>query len=108
MSEKRKVLNWRMLKADLLLVEKIVQRADHLVTAKSLLRYSSENLLMDLMALHCNTCPLELEELLAADVVEFMHDVWGICRYLDRDTGGLRENFRPRFAKDKIAVPEHG
>lgn len=56
-------------------------------------------LLLDITALHCNSCPLRLGELLAADEFNFQHDIVGIARNLDRRTATLRNTFQPRFAK---------
>jgi hypothetical protein len=58
--------------------------------------------MMDLSAVH-NTCPLDLERLLAADDATFAHDVFGIERHLDRDDdspsgGWLGDCFVPRCA----------
>ncbi len=53
---------------------------------------------MDITATHANGNPLRLDELLAADDFNFMHDVFGIYRCLDRDTGKLTGFFRPRFS----------
>ena len=54
-------------------------------------------LMMDMMATH-KVCPLMLEELLAADVSNFAHDVGGIMRHINRKTGRLENCFVPRFA----------
>lgn len=57
-------------------------------------------IMLDLKACHSNGCPLDLDALLAAprdsDVV---HDVAGIGRYLNRETGKLEEEFTPRYAR---------
>lgn len=54
---------------------------------------------MDLSACIANGCPLKLSELLAADDFNFMHDVAGVRRHLNRTTGLLEDCFLPRFAK---------
>lgn len=54
---------------------------------------------MDLSATHCNGNPLRLDDLLAADDFNFLHDVCGIMKHLDRDTGKLTGGFTPRFTK---------
>lgn len=59
-------------------------------------RLSSE---MDVTACHCNGCPLRLEELLAADDFNFMHDMAGIRNHIDRETGKLMDHFLPRFSR---------
>lgn len=53
---------------------------------------------MNITACHANGNPLRLRELLAADDFNFGHDVYGIDRHIDRDTGRLMNFFRPRFS----------
>ena len=55
-------------------------------------------LTMDLCACHMNGCPLKLAALLATDDTNFAHDVWGIRRHMNRQTGQLGDCFLPRFA----------
>lgn len=57
-----------------------------------------QDMAMDVIATHANGCRLRLAELLAADDANFGHDVFGIRRYLNRDTGKLTHCFVPRFA----------
>ena len=52
---------------------------------------------MDITAVH-QVIALDLEGLLNADRGNFVHDVAGIARHLDRETGELTGCFRPRFA----------
>jgi len=52
---------------------------------------------MDISAVHAK-CPLRLEDLLGADNFNFTHDMAGIRRYLDRETGELTNFFLPRYA----------
>lgn len=54
---------------------------------------------MDITATHCNGNPLRLQDLLDADDFNFIHDVAGIRRHLDRTTGKLQDMFSPRFSK---------
>lgn len=54
--------------------------------------------MMDIEATHCNGNPLRLEELLKADDFNFLHDIGGINRHLDRDTGTLQNCFSPRYS----------
>lgn len=54
---------------------------------------------MDLVATHCNGNPLRLADLLDADDFNLLHDVSGIARHLNRDTGKLEGFFRPRFSQ---------
>src|SRR5437762_6289610 len=57
---------------------------------------------MDVLAAHSNGCRLRLGDLLAADEFNFAHDVFGIVRFIDRNTGKLTGCFTPRFA---VSVP---
>lgn len=54
---------------------------------------------MDLCACHANGNPLRLADLLAADDLNFTHDITGIARHMDRETGQLRDLFSPRFSR---------
>jgi hypothetical protein len=52
---------------------------------------------MDIIATHL-TCPLRLGAFLDADDSNFMHDIAGIERHLNRRTLKLEDCFLPRFA----------
>lgn len=54
---------------------------------------------MDIIATHLNGCPLKLQELLDADDDNFLHDVFGIRRHINRETGALEDFFDPRYSK---------
>ena len=54
---------------------------------------------MDVIAVHANGCPLRLEALLGADDFNFLHDITGIDRHLNRETGKLEGFFLSRFAQ---------
>jgi hypothetical protein len=56
------------------------------------------NIQTDLLACHLNGNPLNLRGLLDADDYNFAHDIFGIRRHLDRNTGELIGGFRPRFS----------
>jgi hypothetical protein len=53
---------------------------------------------MDITACHASGNPLRLDDLLAADDFNFAHDVFGIARHLNRETGELQNFFSPRFS----------
>jgi hypothetical protein len=55
-------------------------------------------IVMDLTATHSNGCPLRLAELLEATDANLLHDVAGIRRHLNRDTGQLGGCFLPRYS----------
>lgn len=52
---------------------------------------------MDISGCH-ETNPLKLDELLKADNGNFGHDVFGIRRHLNRQTGELKDGFSPRYS----------
>ncbi len=54
---------------------------------------------MDLTACHANGTPLKLLELATASDGDFGHDVFGIHRHLNRETGEIENCFLPRYAK---------
>lgn len=56
-------------------------------------------LFMDITACHRSGCPLDLEALAGAPEADFVHDIAGIQRHIDRRTGRLGDCFLPRFAK---------
>lgn len=92
------LLNWNVSREDHDLIEKIVARAFNSwnVGQSGTTRLELE---MDLTACHANGCPLKLRELLAAEPYEFAHDVGGIHRHINRETGQLENCFLPRFAR---------
>jgi len=57
---------------------------------------------MDLIATHL-TCPLRLNELLDARDSDFVHDIVGIERHLNRQTFKLENCFTPRYASPSKA-----
>lgn len=67
--------------------------------------YQRLNLIMDLEAAHI-ACPIDLPGLLAADPTTFGHDVGGISRHINRETGELGGCFVPRTARrEPIEAP---
>ena len=95
--------NFNCSPADHRLIEAITRRAFQLATAtdpsSTLLPeegFDRLSLSMDLAACH-NSSPLDLPALLAASDGNFIHDVFGIMRHLDRKTGTLQDCFLPRF-----------
>lgn len=99
-------IKWETTDAEVSLIAKIAKRA--IAMARDLERkggrdgnrlgFDGLDIQMDIAATHLNGCPLRLEGLLAADDFNFAHDVWGIRRHLDRETGRLQNHFLPRFS----------
>ncbi|MFZ2949003.1 MAG: hypothetical protein WA003_05920, partial [Desulfuromonadaceae bacterium] len=63
---------------------------------------NEEDTKIDITATHANGCPLDLDKLLAADDSNFLHDVIGIIRHIDRRNGQLINCFLPRFARKEV------
>jgi hypothetical protein len=59
------------------------------------------DLSMDITATHANGTPLDLQKLFDFDAFNFAHDVIGILRHLDRETGKLGGCFLPRCARNQ-------
>ncbi len=91
------MVSFKTTKSDAQLIRKIVDRAtkEYADLGKNL---DAMSLSMDLLATHANGCELNLQALLDADRFQFLHDIGGIQRHLDRQTGELGGCFLPRFA----------
>jgi hypothetical protein len=61
--------------------------------------YDIQTASMDFTAVHANGTPLRLDDLLNFDDFDFLHDMVGIRRHLNRETGQLDGCFVPRSAK---------
>lgn len=79
------------------LAAKIAERAVKLYASIGV-KIAYEDTQMDVVATHRNGNPLRLADLLAADNFNFVHDITGINRHLNRSTGKLEDFFRPRFS----------
>jgi hypothetical protein len=89
-------------KADYRLISKIAARAVRLAEAADI-AVDFQEMQMDLLACHANGCRLDMQRLIDAPDGEFGHDVFGIRRFLDRQTGQLGGCFVPRFALPEAA-----
>lgn len=79
-------------------IEKIARRALKMFRGAKM-----QDVSMDITATHLNGTPLNLEKLLNFDDFNFAHDIQGIMRHIDRDTGRLKDHFLPR-SFDSLAV----
>lgn len=79
------------------LIDQIANRA--VAYAKTLdIPYDKLTASMDITACHANGMPLDLSKLLAAADGDFGHDIFGIRRHINRDTGQIMDCFVPRCA----------
>ena len=91
------MLNWHVSKSDQRLIQKIAYRAVDMFHAVDL-QVTPAQMMMDVTAVHANGNRLKLEDLLESDQANFAHDIGGIYRNLDRETGKLQNCFVPRFS----------
>ena len=62
--------------------------------------YDGDKLSLVIDLTFCNySNPLRLQEMLESSDFNFLHDVLGIAKHLNRDTGLLTDCFSPRFTK---------
>lgn len=61
-------------------------------------RYVQIDTMMDISCVH-DAEPLELSNLLKARDTDFWHDIHGISKNLNRESGELENCFSPRFSK---------
>ena len=92
------MINWTITKEDNDIAVNIAKRAI-LMARKLGVKYSQMDAVMDIEACHNNGCTLKLSELLEADDFNFAHDIFGIRRHINRNTGKLEHCFLPRFSK---------
>lgn len=84
------------------LIHKIALRADQEIFSQHPdVRQSIMATEMDLSACYAQGCELDFERLLAAPLSDFQHDILGIRRHLNRETGYLEDFFLPRYAKNQ-------
>jgi hypothetical protein len=90
------MISFTMTKADAVLLAAVVAR----VNLKDRMTPSAQrDFMMDVQATHANGCPLDFTKWLSFDDFSFWHDVRGIQRHIDRQSGELRNCFLPRCAK---------
>ena len=91
------ILNWKVTQKEHQQINRIAQRAKELAK-KWNVEYSWHDAQMDLTCVHLNDWHMNLARLEAADDFNFSHDVFGIAKHLNRETGKLEDCFVPRFA----------
>jgi hypothetical protein len=97
---KKIAANFDATKEDAELIRRIVDR--FIFLAKMVDSETRLELEMDITAAHRNGCPLDLERMLGFDDFSLAHDVSGIHRYIDRNTGRLTNCFCPRSARSSV------
>lgn len=103
--ERTQGISFKASKEEFKTIGKIARRAVALAVTHDI-EYDYLTADMDISACHANGTPLDLDKLLAADDFNFAHDVFGIRRHIDRDTGEIMDCFVPRCARSNNSV--HG
>lgn len=93
------MINWSVKKTEAKLIRKIAKRASKMAAELPVLDYPVQDAEMDITAAHANGCPLRLKELAEADDANFGHDVFGIRKFMDRNTAQIEGHFWPRLSK---------
>lgn len=88
--------NFSLSETDFRRVETIVQRFERIAGA---LGRERQGVIMDITACHNGACALDLAAMANGADADLAHDVAGIYRHFDRETGELRDCFTPRYAK---------
>lgn len=84
--------------ADLETILRIAERAVHHPIIGEYLD-DKTTIIMDINATHSNGCPLRLGMFEGSNDPDFIHDILGIRRHINRKTGRLEDCFTPRFAQ---------
>lgn len=89
------MINWKLKKEDIPMVDSIAARAVQLC-----INEDKVEVMMDVTAVHLNDVELDLDKLLNEfDDFNFAHDINGIRGHIDVNTGKLRRCFLPRCAR---------
>lgn len=89
--------NFSVSRSDMRVIEQIIDRYEPIYEEAAGNRLDRLTLMMDLCVTH-NNCPLKLQELLDGANADFVHDIAGIQRHINRRTGQLEDCFLPRYA----------
>jgi len=87
------MINWNATREESAMISKIADKAIDLCGGGNKMA-----VIMDLEAIHCNGCRLDLQSLMEFDDFNLLHDVCGISAHIDRSTGQLTDCFVPRSA----------
>ena len=87
--------NFSLSQDDFRHVETILQRFERIAGP---LRSERAGVMMDLIACHNGACAIDFAAMARGNEIDLAHDVAGIFRHFDRETGELTECFTPRHA----------
>lgn len=95
------MVSFKVTKKQSALISQIAERANKELFSGTTIPQSVMDTEMDLCAVIAQGEKLDLEKLLAFDAFNFGHDIGGIYRHINRDTGKLERCFLPRCARQE-------
>lgn len=95
------MVEFSMKKPELEIVQKIAERVERLTAEMQIdgMQYDRHELVMDLDAAYTSAGPFNLTRLLESPDADFLHDIYGVRRHIDRKTGKLTGCFMPRCGR---------
>ncbi len=96
-SQTEQKINFDCSPNDMHLIACIVSRVVEMTKEKNI-PVDHVTVAMDLLACHCNGCPLKLQSLLMTSDSELMDDIGGIGKNINRSNGKLNDSYRPIYA----------
>jgi hypothetical protein len=95
------MVEFSMGREELELVKQIAERVEELTAAMQIegMQYDRHELVMDLDAAYTSAGPVNLTRLLESPDADFLHDIYGIRRHIDRASGELTGCFMPRCGR---------
>ena len=97
--QRRHEVSFNVSRDEAKVISAIAARAVSMAAAHGAPKYAFMDAEMDITAVHANGRPLRLQDLALADDFNYAHDVFGIRRHLNRETGELENCFLPRFSR---------
>lgn len=81
------------------LIQMILERYRNVTRRLGLIPANHVDVMIDIIAVH-QSIPLDLEALVNARENDFLHDMAGIRRYVNFETGEVDKSFVPRCARE--------
>lgn len=96
-------INWKTSDEERKIIRKVVDRISRLNKPAELTNEDKLNVTMTLTACHLNGNPLDFEKMLICDEFTLFHDLVGIEKHLNQETGKIERHFLPRCSKRSAA-----
>jgi len=82
------------------LIERIKDRGYEITVSLSIPTYQKRWIALDVMMVHHEICPLDLNRFADACNYEFLHDLLGIRKHLNRFRKTFKNEFEPNFTRN--------